>query len=672
MPIITGPAGMDPILGEMRTIDISGSTGGGGDYTFNTSEFTVGITGLVSLNQVPGNKVSGTASVEDVQTGGAQRLVDVTALRGALTAGQAVDVTSQPDNVTGDYRGAFSVTGTLGFADFPKFASGLAYLMIADLTATSSGTVTPSGTWLDGTTSAKNLTAGTSTRVAMLFDADNKAKFTFANTGSVSVSNCREYEVTACSSDAVAYIAALSNPDNFDAYYLVKRDMVSPWTYIINMGESPSTTVAAGLAYQINALTGTHIITTDTCPVGYVGRDSFARIFVGQTGNVVVQSPLQLATPFVANAINNCHISYRDGAAVLTVDDTVGGYVVEEASGTTEGTLYYGLMDSSTEFISIPVAFDGIPVDLGGASVTTSGTAQKYVVGNGSNTLISGNVNAGTALNLSNLSLQDIGLTGGVMTLPNGVKVAPGTVVVSGGTLAISGGTVAGTVVVSGGTCIVSSAVVESGGTLTTPFSIANGGRIVLSSGGVLNLTSNVTLSNNNSCYISGGTATGTKQLMCPINGFMYFNGVSFFNSACPYVAQGGSADFVDIDCQNVSPAQTFDVAKEGKTAFSGCKLMYTRVLSGGTMTLHGSNHFGYRFMGSGTAKLYIESGATVDMTGNTWTNASYPAFWTASSGIIVAGGDSTKSCTIINSGGTSIPLSGGTYSTITNAGVVA
>ena len=643
----------DEMLGELRTSDVSGGTGGGSSYVAGDG---IAINGNTISATGGGGDISGEiADVTEIMTGvtgGTTAVVDVSGLRGALTAGQAVDVTSQPDNVTGDYRGTFSVTGSLGFADFPKFATGLNYLMIADLTATTNGTVTPSGTWLDGTTTAKSLAAGTSTRVAMLFDADNKGKFTFASTGSVEVSNCREYEVTSCSNEAIAYIASLSNPDSFLDYYLVKRDMVSPWTNIIDMGESPSTTVAAGLAYQIKALTGSHIITVDTCPSGYVGRETFVRIFVGQTGNVIVQSPLQLATPLVANAINNCTISYRDGSAVLTVDDTVGGYIVEAASGTTAGTLYYGLMDSATEFVSIPGAFDGIPVDLGGASVTTSGTAQKHVVGNGmSNTLISGNLNAGAGkLTLSNLSLADVGITGGTLTIPNGV-VASGTVTISSGASAIFNGgaiTSGGTMFQSSGGIIVVNTLNGSGGTID----LGGSSRSIASAGAQI---SGVTLTGGSFGSLVTGVISGTATAVNCV-----FTGNSGRYGCCAKAGAGGYIALSNcIVSGNTGDYKLYVVG--GTMSFTGCTLNDNFGMQvGGSAVLVGSNRLTSiigRGLGSGgSGCIVIADGAIMDLSGNT--NAT--PLQAGSAGSITYG----SNVTIINSAGSSVLLNGGTAGT--------
>lgn len=668
----------DPILGKGRAeFDNEGGGGGSG----GTSYIAGG-----GLNLAGGTFSLATADVQDVLNGTQTvEAVDVSALRGALTAGQAVDVTSKPDDfdehvAAGTYKATFlwNRDYTLGFASFPKYANGLKYLLIADVQATEDGaTVAGGGTWLSGGNSAIPLPNGTYTRIAMLFDSASACVLTFSGTDPF-VKNLREYEVTACSNEAIAYIAALNNPDTFQDYYLVKRDMVSPWTYIIDMGESPATTVAAGLAYQIKAMTGSHIITVDTCPDGYVGRETFVRIFVGQTGNVVVQHPLQLATPLVANAINNCHISYRDGSAVLTVDDTVGGYVVDAASGTTAGTLYYGLTDSATEFISIPGAFDGIPVAIGGASVTTSGTAQKYVVGNGiANTLISGNLNAGTGkLNLSNIALSDVGITGGTMKIPNGVVVSGTVTVSSGASVIFNGGAVA-----SGAT------VAMSGGGLAIEKVSGNGGVIDLGWSSVT-VSSGVTASASG-CTFSGGSASYLGGAFCVSSGgYLLASGCTFDGNQAQQGVIGGlvaSADLYGCTFNGNNGGGGTIVCSGGSLRVESCvfsgnnnrnavtlRMSATATLKGNTfastegvflnhagttLAIEGSNAFVNIISGSGS--VIVSSGATLNLTSNTNATPIAPG-----GGVIVDGG-----CTVINSAGASVSIAGGTYTKINKDG---
>lgn len=671
MPIITGPAGMDPVLGEMRTINISGGTGGGGDnYTFNTTEFSVGIAGLVSLNQVPGNKVSGTASVEDVQTGGTQRLVDVSALRGALTAGQAVDVTSQPDGVTGDYKGTFAVTGSLGFARFPKHASGLNYLMIADLTATTSGTVTPSGTWLDGTTTAKSLAAGTSIRVAMLFNAAKNAKFTFASTGSVSVTNCREYEITACSNEAVNYIAALSNPDAFASYYLVKADMVQPWTYIIDMGTSPAVTIASGLSYKLNASTGTHQLTVDTCPAGYDGRDAIIRIRLGGSGVIQAVAPLQLGGALVPYAINNCVVRFRDGEAVLLVEDTLAGYIVTVNAGTGEGSLPYALAANGVPYIAFSPSTDGIPLDLSGA---TTAAEEVTVVGNGyMDTILTGGVSCTSKTTFANLSMQGVTVTGGTMTLGDVYIPSGGTVSVSGGSLAIENVSGGGTIDLGRTGIRVSSS--GSGLKATVSGCAIVGGRAA--NGGAIYAYGSTFLSG---CVFSGNIASNYAGAIYLRNKQTMIDCIVTDNTATTgggvYVAGSAYLSGCTISGNTATVGPDVSIGNNSYLyAQGGCSFgkVILRPESTGNATFvfdGGTNRIDMISSRSYPGTVIISSGAVVDLTGNTNAAPINPG-----GEVIVASGDSTASCTVLTGAtagvvGAAVTIIGGTYTSIANDG---
>lgn len=581
----------DEILGELRTSDVSGGTGGS---SFNP----VGGAGITVAG---GTFALVTADADDVLNGTANtEAVDVKALRGALTAGQAVDVTSQPDGVTGDYRGTFTVTGTLGFASFPKYANGLNYLMIADLTATTSGTVTPSGTWLDGTSAAKSLAAGTSTRVAMLFNAANKAKLTFASTGSVSVTNCREYEVTACSTEAIAYIAALSNQDAFASYYLVKADMVQPWTYIIDMGSSPAVTIASGLSYKLNAATGTHTLTVDTCPAGYDGRDAIIRITLGGSGVIQAVSPLQLGGALVPYAINNCVVRFRDGEAVLLVEDTLAGYVVTVNSGTGEGSLPYGLAAADVPYIAFSPSTDGTPVDLSGATSAEEVT----VVGNGyTSTTLTGAITCTSKTLFANLAMSSVSVLSGTMTLGD-VRIPSGaTVTVRGGRLAVErvtgdSGTIdlgASRITVgSGQTAVASGISFVSGGV-----SSSSPGAFLVTSGGSMTLI-DCDISNNTASYAAAMALNGLTEVVlsgCSIHDNLaaQIAGIAIGLNAAPIVVR--DCEFGDL--QNIVFLQT---STQNSVTLGGSMTMLNRIYPRTTS-----------FPGTVT----IESGAVIDLTGN-------------------------------------------------------
>lgn len=597
------------------------------------------------------------ATITDIMTGsGASKILNVSNIRGALTAGQAVDVTSQPDGVTGDYRGTFSVTGSLGFASFPKYASGLNYLMIADLTATTSGTVTPSGTWLDGTTTAKSLAAGTLTRVAMTFNAANKAKFTFASTGSVSVSHCREYEVTACSVEAVAYIAALSNPDAFTAYYLVKSDMVQPWTYIIDMGSSPAVTIASGLSYKLNA-TGTHQLTVDTCPAGYDGRDAIIRIRLGGSGVIHAVAPLQLGGALVPYAINNCVVRYRDGEAVLLVEDTLAGYVVTVNSGTGDGSLPYGLASVGVPYIAFSPSTDGIPVELSGA---TTAAEEVTVVGNGyEDTILTGSINCTSKTIVANIALSDVQVMGGTMTFGDVFIPSGSTVAVSGGSLAVERVSGNGGVIDLGKTRIIeTNGMVMSGVTITNGYSNAAGGAVNVGNKKADFISC---VFSGNSCSGTGGAistyaAANARFVSCTITGNTSGNGSGLFCdqgvfSGCTISGNlGGSGD--------IRFTSSSAVVSATDCTFGGA---YT---SRGKLYLTGSNHFD--LIAGASATVYIAEGAIVDMTG-----ASAATVVNPGGGITLYGGSQTNHTKIYGSEGSATQLREfGAKATITGSAI--
>lgn len=594
----------DEMLGELRTSDVSGGTGGGG------STYIAGD----GLNLAGGTFSLATAEVQDVLNGTQTvEAVDVSALRGALTAGQAVDVTSQPDNVAGDYKGTFTINGTLGFASFPKYASGLNYLFIADLTATTSGTVTPSGTWLDGTTTAKTLAAGTSTRVAMLFNAANKAKLTFASTGSVSVSNCREYEVTACSNEAITYIAALNNPDAFASYYLVKSDMVQPWTYIIDMGSSPAVTIASGLSYKLNAATGTHILTVDTCPAGYDGRDAIIRIRLGGTGVVQAVAPLQLGGALVPYAINNCVVRFRDGEAVLLVEDTLAGYVVTVNSGTGEGSLPYGLAANGVPYIAFSPSTDGIPVDLSGA---TTAPEEVTVVGNGRNeTFVSGTVTVTSQTTLTNLTFSGSIVANGATLLADGiyhidtVTGAAGLTIGSGAIVDLTGNTNATPIAPSGGIVFASggATVLYSSGAVSGSYMMDNA---KLPAGAKLTNTAMVDLGGITTaiCYGSASGISISSGRLSLSGGTA--NSTTVYSGGYLHVSSGGTANSTTVS--NGFQRVYAGGYANSTTAYSGGWLV---IYSGGTVNEPTLNSGSVLTVSSGASALLVTSNTGANIT---------------------------------------------------------
>lgn len=366
-------------------------------------------------------------------------------LKNALSIGQAVDCTAVPAktasiSITDDdgvavsledvYRDSFHAKvaswgggwvylgfGGDGFTDFyPKAANTadgtpLQYLIMADLENTGSSVVRVNFyvSLADGTDKIREgamqywnyyLLPGEKKRYSCMFWAkmDNgvsktRAAFSFYRqygTGDldVKISNLREFEVMALTDDAVMCLANIKDPDDANSLYLLKTDMVSPWTNIINMGSAPAVTLASGLAYKSTVVTGsTCVFSTDTCPAGTYGRDAHLTLFVGLDSQVFFQYPLSLMDPLTPGAGHNMTIKYRDGQALAYVDDTDIGYVVTVASGTSVGSLYYGVSDPNNTYIVFSQTVDGQTISMP-AGTELSGT--RNFVGNGTETTILG------------------------------------------------------------------------------------------------------------------------------------------------------------------------------------------------------------------------------------------------------------------------------------------
>lgn len=339
-------------------------------------------------------------------------------LKSALSVGKAVDVTSEPyANIgtlayatEGDIRGIINYTGVSGTAKigwydttdhaFPKFVPTLAYILMADIKNTSSGNASvtlelpSSGATALNNTIPVTLAYNASARVALVFTAKDTGYITFTSTANtkLQITNLREFEVTGCLADARSYIAQIVNPDDHTKFYLVDYDEQNPWTKYIDMQDSSAVTLMSGLAYKLNARSGTHTITTDICPFNYYGKDSHLKLFVGDTANIIFKSPLNLINALTPNAGHNITIKYRDGQANAYVDDTNVGYIVTVNSGETNGSLYYGLTVADTgEYLSFSETTNGVPINIEGGTEAVYPRTPKTlnIIGNGAdNTII--------------------------------------------------------------------------------------------------------------------------------------------------------------------------------------------------------------------------------------------------------------------------------------------
>ena len=423
-----------------------------------------GGTGIVpgkAINVTGGSINVIIADVEDLldeATPADTEAVTPDALLGALSVGQAVDVSCAPYKTGGTitygedgFLGGFTcslVSGnTVGFYDttdnkFPKYAedaSGnpLHYLFIADVSGT--GTITPNG-------EDAVVLSSTPKRISMEITAKDTGYFSADTNANVVVSNWRQYEVNALTEKARDYLASsVTNPDPDALFrasstysimnkYLVKQDMVCPFIPTISMPDNSDLTVASGLSYKIRYTNdSTHTITADTIPTDGYGWDTHIQMFIAGISAINFQKPLVLMDALTPNAGHNITVKWRNGQALAYVEDTDIGYVVTIDSGDTLGSLYYGLNTSSVgSYIVFKNTLDGNAVQMipvSGTTFTYSNAQGRelYVIGNGiANTII--DMNAGrfvTQYTSGDIVFSNLTLENG-RGLSNSGALAPG------------------------------------------------------------------------------------------------------------------------------------------------------------------------------------------------------------------------------------------------------
>lgn len=412
------------------------------------------------------NNASVETTLQDVRIDGASTVTPVNDqvvtpgnLRGALSVGQAVDVSCQPYNNSGsivyvndDFLQGFTATmvnGTkVGFYDttshrFPKFADNLVYLFIADVSG--SGTVTPNG-------ASAVILSGTPQRIWVKVTASNSGYISASANATMTVINWRQYEVTALTDEAIAYIAQLPDPDAFfrsaSVYslrnkYLVKQDMICPFIPTISMPDNSDLTVATGLSYKIRYTNDNpHTITADTIPSDGYGWDTHIQMFIKGTSSIVFQQPLILMDALTPNAGHNLVVKFRNGDALVYVEDTSAGNIVVAATGTTAGTLNYFLQQDpgsgQANYIIFAPATDGLTCDAGTVSVVYN----TDILGNGTDkTAITGTytVASGKTMNLQDLTVSGSTFGGAGTINLDATSIVSDTEVISGGTVNFSG-----------------------------------------------------------------------------------------------------------------------------------------------------------------------------------------------------------------------------------------
>ena len=379
-------------------------------------------------------------------------------LRGALSIAQAVDVSCAPVGSTGTWSyedGDFLKTITwtftraasgsdyFGFINtgislkkyFPKGVPGLKYLFVADVTFDKAvGLGTAASNTILGSWTGKQA-GGVTRHMAMIavatrsgsdvitpihfnvYGADTNGQACVAT-----ITHCRQYEVTALTDEAIAFLASQPDPDalfrsdsiaSIVGRYLIRQDMVSPWIKTIGMPDNSDLSVAAGLNYKIKYTTDTeHKISVDTIPADAYGRESHIQMFIKGASGIQFQPPLTLMEPLTANAGHNLSVKFRNGQALVYVDDLNAGYIVTVPSGTAGGSLYAGLADATSEYIVFGSTTNGAVCDFG--TIVSGLTYNVNVLGNGpARTTITGTVGPASG---KTMNLQDLTVTGGTIS----------------------------------------------------------------------------------------------------------------------------------------------------------------------------------------------------------------------------------------------------------------
>lgn len=386
-----------------------------------------------------------------------------------------------------------------------------------------------------------------------------------------------------------------------------------------------SVTLQAGGYYKINATTSAVTLNTETVPAGSAGLEGHAEIFVAAAGYIVTGANVVLANPLEPDAVNNCSLRFHDGKCIISVEDHVAGYIVVSATGTSAGSLYYGLGTASEAYIAVDASLNGITLDLHGVQVN----AEKHLVGNGyQQTIVSGGIQCSSKTTFANLGMNNVTVSSGTLTLgdvyiPNGSTVA-----VSGGGLAVEKVTGAGSesVIDLGGTTLIMSLQ----NTTTERCTIRNG---ATNAGGCVYVASGSHVFSD--CLLSGGSATTYGGIMAVRGGcFVAITGSTIAEGTAVY----GQGLAIEGNNTNVTINDTLFVDNGGYYAaaiaingtsttvtIAGCTFgsggrVYVAL---GTLAFAGSNTFkdtvtaNNALIVHGNGSAVISSGAILDFTGN-------------------------------------------------------
>jgi len=391
-------------------------------------------------------------------------------------------------------------------------------------------------------------------------------------------------------------------------------------------------------AYKIQATTQAVTLNANVPASGKWGLDGHAEIFVAGTGYVVTGANVVLATPLEPDAVNNCTLRFHDGLCIISVEDHVAGYIVVSATGTTSGSLPYGISSATQEYIAVDASLNGTTIDLSGSTAN----GEKHIVGNGyTSTTLTGAVNCGTSkFTVANLALSDVQVTGGVMTLGDAYIPSGSTVAVSGGGLAIEKVTGNGGVVDLDGVCNIQlNKSLAAGASATASATISGivikkgtttqyGGGIQMVSSSVLSATS----CSIESCYTQGGAGlymqTGATAVFTDCT-FAHNSNTNTNQAGAAFLIRGGAnATFIGCNFENNSATGSLKAGRVQEpgtiVTLSNCQFGESQgiAIDGSSATIICSGSNAINLISKNTTSAYgtvsITSGAVVDLTGNT------------------------------------------------------
>lgn len=456
------------------------------------------------------------------------------------------------------------------------------------------------------------------------------------STGIISVSNVPQSAVTGLSASLAGKQNALAFGWGLDHDYL--DDVLSLARYRTVYSPTGATvTIVPGEAYKINAAASAKMIEAASIPDNTWGLEGHLEIFVAGTGYVQTGENVFLANALKPDAVNNCTVRFHDGYAIISVEDHIAGYIVMVNATSGSGSLNYAL-GVSTEYISVDASLNGQTLDLAGA--VTNG--EKHVVGNGyTETIVSGGINCTSKTTLSNLAADGVIVSSGTLTLGDVFIPSGSTVAVSGGGLAIEKVTGNGGTIDLGGT---NTPIARYGAASASGCTFANGSTTY---GGAVHVSGYASAVFND-CVFGGNSAIAAGGAMfVAAAATVTLSSCSFDNNSGP-IAVYGRAIYVN-----------------GTTMIKDCAFgtdQTVTVASGHAVNLDGTFKTASVVNGSGSA--IIESGAIVDLTGNTNAMPINPG-----GGITFEAGGATV---YPSAGSVSAVMIGGcTAATISNGGVV-